>query len=98
MTEDRLSLEKTIKLVEKLERYHKHVAEKEHGNFWAQVWEANKTILAMLREPEPDATAIREFIESRKPYPGFRTFGGSGWYEVRVTIWRWEGSDRGEHP
>ena len=93
-----LTLEQTIKLIEKLERYHKRVFEREGGNSWRRPWEANKRILEMLRQPEPDATAIRHFIEECEPEKERGKFGGSGWYEVRMTIWRWEGADRGEKP
>ena len=87
------TLEQTIKIIEKLSGYHRRIYEREGGAHWLKPWEANEEILAILLEPEPDATKIRQIIESMP-----ENFGGTAWYEVRMMIWLWEDSDRGEKP
>jgi len=93
MTEPKHNLERTIHEIEKCAVYHKQIYERESGEHWFKVWEANEEILALLLSPEPDPTAIRTLIESKGP-----DFGGTAWYEVRMMIWLWEDADRGERP
>lgn len=96
MTEKRRTTEQTIQIIEKLRRYFQGSEKRWDINYSDEIDRCER-ILALLRDPDlvdkERATAIRHIVESY--HDGL---GGSGWYEVRMMIWLWDGADRGERP